>query len=246
MSATRISRRELLLLAASSAMRAATPLFEEVKGGISWTHENGRSKDHYLPEALGPGCAFLDYDNDGWMDLFVVNSYSSADIGQWEMHGGLPHSTLFHNVHGRFVDVTGTTGTGLAVRGSGCVAADLDGNGATDLVVTTDGYDANRDDFDAILFPANRGANIAARAGYPSIVVPGGFVTNQPELNVPPGPPFPGGFDPKMAPYGVTFSGPAFSEARLIGLAYAYEQATKHRTPPESTPALRSDTVRRK
>jgi amidase len=102
------------------------------------------------------------------------------------------------------------------------------------------------DDFDAILFPANRGANIAARAGYPSIVVPGGFVTNQPELNVPPGPPFPGGFDPKMAPYGVTFSGPAFSEARLIGLAYAYEQATKHRTPPESTPALRSDTVRRK
>jgi len=102
------------------------------------------------------------------------------------------------------------------------------------------------DDFDAILFPANRGANIAARAGYPSIVVPGGFVTNQPELNVPAGPPFPDGFDPKLAPYGVTFSGPAFSEARLIGFAYAYEQATKHRTAPESTPPLPSDTVRRK
>ena len=102
------------------------------------------------------------------------------------------------------------------------------------------------DDFDAILFPANRGANIAARAGYPSIVVPGGFVTNQPELNVPPGPPFPDGFDPKLAPYGVTFSGPAFSEARLIGFAYAFEQATKHRVAPESTPPLRSDTVRKK
>jgi amidase len=102
------------------------------------------------------------------------------------------------------------------------------------------------DDFDAILFPANRGANIAARAGYPSIVVPGGFVTNQPELNVPPAPAFPDGFNPKDAPYGVTFSGPAFSEARLIGFAYAYEQATKHRVAPESTPPLASDTVRRK
>jgi len=102
------------------------------------------------------------------------------------------------------------------------------------------------DDFDAILFPANRGANIAARAGYPSIVVPGGFVSNQPELNVPPGPPFPDGFKPKPAPYGVTFSGPAFSEGRLIGLAYAFEQATMHRVPPKSTPPLPSDTVRRK
>ena len=102
------------------------------------------------------------------------------------------------------------------------------------------------DDFDAILFPANRGANIAARAGYPSIVVPGGFVTNKPELNVPPGPAFRSGFDPKDAPYGVTFSGPAFSEARLIGFAYAFEQATKHRVAPDSTPPLPSDTVRRK
>ena len=99
--------------------------------------------------------------------------------------------------------------------------------------------------FDAVLFPANRGANIAARAGYPSIVVPGGFVTNQPELNVPPGTPFPPGFDPKDGPYGVTFTGPAFSEPRLIALAYAFEQATKHRVPPSSTPPLASDVVRR-
>ena len=99
--------------------------------------------------------------------------------------------------------------------------------------------------FDAILFPANRGANIAARAGYPSIVVPGGFVTNKPELNIPPGTAFPEGFDPKDGPYGVTFTGPAFSEPRLIALAYAFEQATKHRVPPSSTPPLASDVVRR-
>jgi amidase len=77
-------------------------------------------------------------------------------------------------------------------------------------------------------------------------VVPGGFVTNKPELNVPPGAPFPTGFDPKDAPYGVTFSGRAFSEPRLIGLAYAFEQATKHRQAPDSTPPLPTDTVSRR
>ena len=102
-------------------------------------------------------------------------------------------------------------------------------------------------DFDAILFPANRGANIAARAGYPSIVVPGGFFVNPP---VPPPPlapptPFPPGFNARPAPYGVTFTGPAFSEGRLIGFAYAFEQATHHRTPPDSTAPLPTDVVHR-
>jgi Asp-tRNA(Asn)/Glu-tRNA(Gln) amidotransferase A subunit family amidase len=59
-------------------------------------------------------------------------------------------------------------------------------------------------------------------------------VTNKPELNVPPAAPFPAGFDPKDAPYGVTFSGRAFSEPRLIGLAYAFEQVTQHRQAPDS------------
>jgi amidase len=109
------------------------------------------------------------------------------------------------------------------------------------------GLDVVFKDFDAILFPANRGANIAARAGYPSVVVPGGFFVNPP---VPPPPlapptPFPPGFNAKPAPYGVTFTGPAFSEGRLIGFAYAFEQATHHRTPPDSTPPLPTDTVHR-
>jgi amidase len=99
--------------------------------------------------------------------------------------------------------------------------------------------------FDAVLFPSNRGANIAARAGYPSVLVPGGLVTNQPELNIPPGTAFPAGFNPKDGPYGVTFTGPAFSEPKLIALAYAFEQATKHRVPPFSAPPLPGDTVTR-
>ena len=108
------------------------------------------------------------------------------------------------------------------------------------------GLDVVFRDFDAVLFPANRGANIAARADYPSIAVPGGFVDNP---AVPPSPfsaptPFPDGFNAKDAPYAVTFTGPAFSEPKLIGYAYAFEQATHHRQPPDSTPPLSTDSVR--
>jgi hypothetical protein len=86
---------------------------------------------------MGGGLCWLDYDRDGWLDLFVVNSYSERDITRYERSGGLPRSALFHNVKGRFVDVSRRSGTNLAVRGTGCVAADLDRDGHTDLYVTT-------------------------------------------------------------------------------------------------------------
>ncbi len=100
----------------------------------------------------------------------------------------------------------------------------LRSRGALDAVYNgPDGRRGTPDDVDAILFSANSGAGTPAKAGYPSIVVPGGFL--------PPADPIVNPF-----PSGVTFSGPAFSEPRLIGLAYAFEQATKHRVPPGSTP----------
>jgi amidase len=100
-----------------------------------------------------------------------------------------------------------------------------------------DGIPGTKDDYDALLFSGTSGAATPAKAGYPSIVVPGGTFQNVVT------PPFPAGFNAKDGPAGVTFSGRAFSEPRLIGLAYAFEQATHFRTPPASTPPLPSDTV---
>jgi amidase len=83
---------------------------------------------------------------------------------------------------------------------------------------------------DAIVTPGGAGAGLAARAGYPIIVVPFGMVPNAPT------PAFPSGFDAKPAPFGVGFTGTACSEPRLLELAYAFEQATKKRVSPAATP----------
>lgn len=85
-------------------------------------------------------------------------------------------------------------------------------------------------DLDAILTPGGSGAGLAARSGYPIVVVPFGLIPNAPN------PAFPAGFDAKPAPFGVGFTGTACSEPRLIALAYAFEQATRKRVPPAATP----------
>jgi amidase len=102
-----------------------------------------------------------------------------------------------------------------------------------------DGVPGNDDDFDAVIHLGNALANVPAKAGYPSVAVPGGFnaLSTLTPADPPIGVPFPSD---------VTFSGPAFSEPRLIALAYAFEQATQHRLRdlPDSTPPLASDAVR--
>jgi Na+-translocating ferredoxin:NAD+ oxidoreductase RnfD subunit len=86
---------------------------------------------------MGGGVCWLDVDNDGWLDLYGVNSYTDSQYALWQEHGGAPTGALFRNEHGRFVDVTKSSGLDVPLRGDGCVAADLDGDGRTDLFVTT-------------------------------------------------------------------------------------------------------------
>ena len=83
---------------------------------------------------------------------------------------------------------------------------------------------------DAVLFPANWGAGIAAKAGYPTVLVPAGFFPASGGAD------YPAGFEPLPSPMGVSFTGLACSEPRLIALAYAFEQATHHRVPPPQFP----------
>jgi amidase len=83
---------------------------------------------------------------------------------------------------------------------------------------------------DALLFPGVAGAALAAKPGYPTVIVPFALVANTPT------PPFPAGFNPRPAPLGVSFTGLACSEPRLLALAYAFEQATKRRVAPALFP----------
>jgi hypothetical protein len=101
---------------------------------------------------MGGGLCWLDYDSDGWLDLFVVNSYANVDISPSGAGGGLPRSALFRNVGGRFVDVSARSGADLPLRGNGCVAADFNLDGHTDLYVTSAGYNVPTDGWDALLW----------------------------------------------------------------------------------------------
>jgi hypothetical protein len=116
---------------------------------------------------MGGGLCWIDYDGDGWLDLFVVNSHSDADIVPADTHGGLPRTALYHNVHGRFLDVSAYAGADLTIRGDGCVAADLNGDGRTDLYVTSAGYNVETDSWDALLWNDGDGtfSEGAAKAG---------------------------------------------------------------------------------
>jgi amidase len=96
----------------------------------------------------------------------------------------------------------------------------------------TNGIDAvmKAERLDAIVFPGANGAAIAAKPGYPTVIVPYALVPNEPT------PPFPPGFSARPAPMGVSFTGMACGEPRLIELAYAFEQATKKRIAPPQFP----------
>jgi enediyne biosynthesis protein E4 len=119
---------------------AASPLFEEIPpgaSGITWVHENAMSPERYLPETMGPGVAFFDYDNDGWVDIFMVNS-GEADF--YQPKTPLKHALYRNNRDGTFTDVTDKAGVaGGSEFGMGCAIADYDNDGYQDILVTAYG-----------------------------------------------------------------------------------------------------------
>jgi len=120
----------------SDARQYSTPDFEEIPpstSGINWTHVNGRSPMAHLPETVGAGCAFLDYDNDGWMDIYLVNS-GACDF--YTPPQPLRNALYRNNRDGTFTDVTGKAGVGGNAYGMGVAVGDYDGDGFPDLYVT--------------------------------------------------------------------------------------------------------------
>jgi len=110
--------------------------FEEVpadKSGIRWTHTSGKSPEKYLPESSGPGCAFLDYDNDGWMDIYLVNS-GNCDF--FTPSTPLSNALYKNNRDGTFTDVTKRAGVAGGGYGQGVAVGDYDGDGFPDMYVT--------------------------------------------------------------------------------------------------------------
>ena len=105
------------------------------EAGLRFVHNSGAFGKKFLPETMGPGVAFIDYDNDGWPDIFLVNGMD------WPGHAK-KHTTpkLYHNNHdGTFTDVTHKAGLDVEMFGMGVAVGDYDNHGYDDLFVTAYG-----------------------------------------------------------------------------------------------------------
>jgi len=125
-----------LVWAADPQDRPPTYPFLEIPAaasGITWTHTAGSSAEKYLPESTGAGCAFLDYDNDGWMDIYLVNS-GPCDF--FAPARPLRNALYRNNRDGTFTDVTEKAGVSGGGYGMGAAAGDYNGDGFPDLYVT--------------------------------------------------------------------------------------------------------------
>lgn len=132
-------RRSFLaaLAAAPAAGALADPGFRLVdvtrEARITYTHNTGAFGKKYLPETLGPGCAFLDYDNDGWQDILLVNG---TDFPGQRRQAGTGLSLYKNNRDGTFRDVTRQAGLNVPMYGLGVAVGDFDNDGFPDLFIT--------------------------------------------------------------------------------------------------------------
>jgi len=105
------------------------------EGGIRFKHNSGAFGKKYMPETIGSGCAFLDYDNDGWQDILLVNSMDWPENKKRRSFPALYHN----NKDGTFTDVTQQAGLGVEMYGIGAAVADYDNDGNVDIYITNVG-----------------------------------------------------------------------------------------------------------
>jgi hypothetical protein len=108
------------------------------QAGIAFRHNSGAFGRKYLPETMGNGGCFLDYDNDGWQDIVLVNSTDWPGQGTHASRSALYRN----NGDATFADVTRAAGLDVEMYGLGCAAADYDNDGHVDLYLY--GLGANR------------------------------------------------------------------------------------------------------
>ncbi len=145
--------------------------FEDVPAaasGINWVHTAGKSANKHLPETSGAGCAFLDYDNDGWMDIYLVNSGKSEF---YQPSRPLRNALYRNNRDGTFTDVTERAGVAGGGYGMGVAVGDYNGDGFPDIYVTQFGRNIlYRNNGDGTFTDVTEKAGVAA-AGWSSSAV---------------------------------------------------------------------------
>ena len=134
-----ITRRDLLAGSLPALAAAAESTFRltdvTAAAGIEFLHNSGAFGAKRLPETMGPGCAFLDYDADGWLDILLVNGMDWPDRKR-------QRSTLRlyrNNRNGTFTDVTRQAGLAVEIYGMGVAVADFNNDGFPDLFITAVG-----------------------------------------------------------------------------------------------------------
>ena len=127
-------------ITAGGFVKAGPVIFEDISqssGLAKWRHTMGTPEKNYIVETVGSGVGLIDYDNDGWLDIYLVNGATYDSLSGRSMP---PSAALFHNNHdGTFTDVTAKAGVANNRWGFGVAIADYDNDGWPDIYVSNFG-----------------------------------------------------------------------------------------------------------